>query len=204
MGGTNVLWIVVVLATVVLGIFGVVAARQRAVVRTAILRQRFGPEYDRAVQRMGVRRAERSLVDRIRHVERSRMRELSPEECARFESEWLEVQALFADDPTAAVVRANELVTRVMEARGYAADHPFERRASDLSVDHPDVVEHYRVARALARRISNGPGAEALKAEDLRQSLVHYRVIFADLLQPAEARDEPRGLPHTAVPSRSW
>jgi hypothetical protein len=68
-----------------------------------------------------------------------------------------------------------------MRARGYSADDGFDQRAADLSVDHPDVVQHYRAARALSVAGTH----EAINTEELRQAVVHYRALFADLLQPA-------------------
>jgi hypothetical protein len=51
-----------------------------------------------------------------------------------------------------------------------------------VSVDHPEVVEHYRQAHA----IHSGEGEST---EGLRQAMVHYRALFAQLLEPP-ARDD--------------
>src|SRR6266511_3958769 len=88
------------------------------------------------------------------------------------------IQAQFVDEPAAAVARANELIKEVMRARGYPADG-FEQRVADLSVAHPEVIEHYRAARALSDSKRN----EQINTEKLRQAVVHYRVLFSDLLQ---------------------
>jgi hypothetical protein len=69
----------------------------------------------------------------------------------------------------------------VMAARGYPLDD-FETRAADLSVDHPRVVENYRVARGVAIRREKGQA----ETEELRQAVVNYRALFEDLL---ESRD---------------
>ena len=58
----------------------------------------------------------------------------------------------------------------------------FDTRAADLSVEHPRVVENYRVARALAIRRGRG---EAV-TEELRQAVVNYRALFDDLLKTDE------------------
>jgi hypothetical protein len=178
------LWIIVGLATlVVLAIAAIALARgsrQRARQRSLMLRERFGPEYERTVERYGTRAGERVLAERVQRVENIRFRELSDAEHARFTSLWTTIQAQFVDDPRTAVARANELIKEVMRARGYSADTGFEQRAADLSVDHPDVVEHYRAAHDLAQT-----GAQAkMNTEQLRQAIVHYRALFADLLQP--------------------
>jgi hypothetical protein len=152
-----------------------------------MLRQRFGPEYERAVQAHGFRAAERMLAARVRRVERSHIRELSDFDRDRFLAMWNTIQAQFVDDPRVAVRRANELIVEVMRARGYSADDGFEQRADDLSVDHPEMVEHYRVARTLARAGTGKDARNSMSTEELRQAVVHFRALFADLLEPSRA-----------------
>ena len=72
----------------------------------------------------------------------------------------------------------NALVTDVMTARGYPMSD-FDRREEDLTVDHANVVHHYRAAREIAARHAR----HAAETEELRQALVHYRELFADLLE---------------------
>jgi len=156
-----------------------ITSRRRARVRTAELRQRFGPEYERAVQQLGSSgRAERELAKRTKRVEHISFRALNSADQARFSSTWRHIQAQFVDDPRAAVVGANELIKDVMRARGYQTDD-FDQRVADLSVDHPAVVQHYRAAHALA----DFTGSQPVNTEELRQAVVHYRALFADLLQ---------------------
>jgi hypothetical protein len=156
-----------------------IASRRRARARTAELRQRFGPEYDRAVHELGnPGRAERELAKRTKRVDHIQFHELNSADRARFSSTWRRVQAQFVDDPRAAVVGANELIKDVMRARGYPTDD-FDQRVADLSVDHPEVVQHYRAAHLLAESTDNQP----VDTEELRQAVVHYRALFADLLQ---------------------
>jgi hypothetical protein len=190
-----VLWtIVVVVAVAIVAGLAIAASRRRARMRRVELRRRFGPEYDRAVQEFGSEdRAERELAARTRRVAHLRFRELNEEDRARFESEWRDIQGRFVDDPLAAVASANELIKQVMQARGYPADG-FDQRVADLSVEHPDVVQHYRAARVL----SDPSRKESIGTEELRQAVVHYRVLFADLLeehgatiQPTPERREP-------------
>jgi hypothetical protein len=168
-----VIGVLVVIAVLALGWF--YSGRTR---RTR-LREKFGPEYERVVQDVGSEeRADALLGERARRVSKYRIRELEGDERSRFSDLWRRVQAKFVDDPAAAVTDADMLVTEVMTVRGYPmAD--FDRRAEDLTVDHPAVVEHYRHARGIAVRHARG-GAST---EDLRQALVHYRALFADLLE---------------------
>ena len=56
---------------------------------TAVLRKKFGPEYDRAVREQGSeRKAETKLADRERRVEKLSIRDLDPVEYERFSKQW--------------------------------------------------------------------------------------------------------------------
>ena len=70
-----------------------------------------------------------------------------------------------------------------MRDRGYPVDD-FDQRAADLSVDHPQVVDDYRAAHAIAARNDRSEAS----TEDLRQALVHYRSLFEELLRTAIRR----------------
>jgi urease gamma subunit len=72
-----------------------------------------------------------------------------------------------------------------MLKRGYPMGD-FERRAADISVDHPEVVAHYRAAQATAVRDGRGEA----DTEELRKAVVHYRALFDELLEVREARQE--------------
>ena len=187
MTDTTRMWIIIGLAVIALLVIAAVAARRgRARVRRVHLRERFGPEYDRVADELGSRtRADRELEARARRVEHMQFRDLSEADRVRFTSAWSRIQAQFVDDPTAAVARANQLIKEVMQARGYTSDG-FDQRVADLSVDHPEVVQHYRAARALSDADRNNP----VSTEELRQAVVHYRGVFADLLQVPEAPPE--------------
>lgn len=146
--------------------------------RTQRLHTRFGPEYDRMVQASGRRHAETELEHRAKRVEKFQIRKLSNEEQARFADSWRREQTHFVDDPRAAVENADRLVGEVMKARGYPVGE-FESRAADLSVDHPRVIENYRIAHEIALRDSGGDAS----TEDLRKAMVCYRALFEDLLE---------------------
>ena len=74
-----------------------------------------------------------------------------------------------------------------MRERGYPVED-FDQRAADLSVDHPDVVENYRQGHDLARRTVRGEG----DTESLRQAIVHYRALFAELVETHDADERER------------
>lgn len=175
-------WIVLILVALVVGAGAAWFFTQRQ--KSQRLRERFGPEYQRSVEEHGdPRRAEKELERRQERIAHLEIRPLPPEDRTRFADQWRSIQGLFVDDPKRAIAEADGLVTEVMRARGYpVAD--FEQRAADISVDHPQVVEHYRAADAIARSSDRGEAT----TEDLRQAMVHYRVLFEDLLEPETIR----------------
>jgi len=171
----------IVAAAVVLLVIAVMAwlyvRRQKTT--TAALRQKFGPEYDRAVLKHGSeRKAETQLSDREKRVEKLNLRDLDPMEREHFSKRWDAIQSRFIDSPKGAVTEADDLVSSLMKTRGYPVSD-FDQRASDISVDHPRVVENYRSAHEIALRV----GKDAANTEDLRAAMIHYRFLFEDLVQ---------------------
>ncbi len=148
------------------------------------LKTRFGPEYERTVNKLGDRtKAEAELREREKRVEGSAITALAPSDAARFTQAWNTLQGRFVDNPNGVVVQADHLVYELMQKRGYPMGD-FERRAADISVDHPSVVANYRAARAIALRDERGEA----DTEDLRKALVHYRALFDELLEVREAK----------------
>jgi len=184
---SNLQGIVVVVLILVAMLVMVVIATENGRRRREKLRRQFGPEYDRTVQQFGsVVKAERELLARSRRLQRIQLRDLNEGDRAHFSNVWAAVQAKFVDDPAGAVQEANLLIKTVMQSRGYPVED-FEHRVADLSVDHANVVQHYRAARELAH--ANREGRE--NTEELRQAFVHYRALFSDLLQEPTAGEHP-------------
>lgn len=154
--------------------------------RTKRLRERFGPEYDRAVDRIGDKRqAEDELEARMTHVQNLNIRSLTAEEVNRFSLEWQAIQAEFVDQPLASVQKANRLIREVMLARGYPVED-FEKRAADISVDYPDLVTNYRELHEIATKGKT----EKISTEEMRQAMVHGRELFENLVQPETKEEE--------------
>ncbi len=152
------------------------ASRRR---RSEALKERFGPEYDQAVQAHGDRhQAEEDLAARQKRVAALNILPLTAGERDHYAQQWKQVQAEFVDAPDQAIADADRLVQQVMQQRGYPLGD-FEQRAADISVDHPEVVTHYRVAHEIALK----QDTNSATTEDLRQAMVHYRALFNDLLQ---------------------
>jgi hypothetical protein len=176
---TTLITVLVVLAIVIVvaAVAGVVLSRRRA------LRQRFGPEYDRVVAEQEDRRAaENELRERERRHAELELRELDPAERERYSAGWDEVQLRFVDAPEQAVGEADELVTRVMADRGYPTNG-YDEQVTHLSVEHARTLDHYRKAHTIHEANERGEAS----TEQLRQALVHYRALFADLLGTQQA-----------------
>jgi hypothetical protein len=165
--------IVIVVIVVAAVLFMLTAANRRR-----RLRERFGPEYDRAVTERGNRReAEAELAERERHVRDLDIRPLSPSARNQYQSEWTAVQEQFVDAPQAAVTGAQTLVSAVMEDRGYPTQ-PYDQTLADLSVEHASTLDHFRAAHDISQNAAAGTAT----TEDLRQAMIHYRALFAELL----------------------
>jgi hypothetical protein len=153
--------------------------------RTRRLKQRFGPEYDRTLRTAGDQTAaERDLAAREARVKRMHIEELPAGARDRYAEEWRTVQTRFVDQPREALREADQLVENVMRDRGYPMSD-FEQRAADISPDHPQVVDNYRIAHGIAARSERGE----VSTEDMRQAMVHYRTLFNDLLGTSERRN---------------
>jgi hypothetical protein len=173
-------WIVIaVIAAIV--VLGALAYAWRAQ-RSQRLRKTFGPEYDRvAADAPSRREAEAELLERKKHHDELEIKPLDPSARDRYRARWQQTQARFVDDPAEAVGEADVLVQEVMRARGYPTDD-FDTRANDLSVDYPEVVEHYRAAHGVAVAQKRGNA----DTEDLRQAVKHYRALFENLVTDRE------------------
>ena len=179
--------LVTILVIVVIVVLVAVLLGQRR--RTQRLQQQFGPEYRRTVARAGDRRsAEADLSARRQRRRELEIVALEPAVRDRYVEAWRATQGRFVDDPAAATREADTLVGQVMRERGYPVDD-FEQRAADVSVDHPDVAENYRAAHAVHQAHEQGLAG----TDDLRQAFVHYRSLFAQLLDTeGDDREEAR------------
>ena len=96
--------IVVVIVIVVLVVIGAVAYAAQAQARRRGLRQRFGPEYDRAVdEHANTKEAEQELLAREKRHDGLDIRPLDPASRERHLTEWRQVQERFVDSPETAV-----------------------------------------------------------------------------------------------------
>jgi FtsZ-interacting cell division protein ZipA len=183
--------IIVVVAVVALVIGVMMMARRRRLQRV------FGQEYDRVVsEKQSPRKADAELAGRQRRVQRLDIRPLTPASRANYAAEWSAVQEQFVDQPQQAVTQAQSLVVSVMSERGYPAeDH--DQITADLSVEHAGVLDDFRAAQDISRSAAAGTAS----TEDLRQAMIHYRVLFGELLgDPDQAETQSAGVAPAATP----
>lgn len=181
--------VLVVAVIVIVAVVALLVLRQRS----AKLRERFGPEYDRVVAEKGNRfKAEAELESVEKRVRSYPLTTLSAADRDRFQQSWRKIQATFVDDPSRALTEADQLIGTVMVARGYPPSD-FENRAAEISVDHATVVEHYRAGHEIALRHAQRQAT----TEDLRKGMIHYRALFEELMGeeqvPLRARAVGRG-----------
>jgi len=176
---------VVIVIIVVLVVAAAVAAVFYQRRRSAQLQQRFGEEYERMVRQTDDRRAaEKDLREREKRRSHLEVTPLAGADAARYRDEWSGIQLRFVDQPADAVRQADRIVVQMMRDCGYPVDD-FDQRVDDISVDHPDVAQHYRDAHAVAVAQANGEA----DTEQLRQAVTAYRRLVDALLRDSGSRD---------------
>ncbi len=191
--------VVIVLLVLALAAAGFLVSRRRNSER---LQEHYGPEYERSVSETGNRRdAEAQLTEREKRHDKLDVRDLRPEERDRFQASWDAIQRGFVDDPVQSVRDADRLVADIMRTRGYPVGDPADdkdRRAEDVSVEHPEVVQHYREAQAVRAAVEHGTA----DTEQQRHAVASYRELVDALLLghgPANSHSNGRHPADTAA-----
>ncbi|WP_199431286.1 hypothetical protein [Qaidamihabitans albus] len=194
-------WLVVVIVIAAVAVIGVVAWLAYQERQRQRLRQRFGAEYDRTVERHGSRRAaHRDLAHREQRHSKLDIRPLSPSARERYVQQWALIQEEFVDRPARAVGEADRLLVEAMAERGYPTDG-YDQQVADLSVRHARTLENYRKAHSTMREHERTEAS----TEALRDAMVRYRTVFEDLIEDdagdpveednASRPSRPRGMP---------
>lgn len=177
--------VIVILIVVILALFAVSAGLYFRRRRSEQLREQFGPEYEREVASAPNRAAaEKDLQARQKRHNTLDIRPLERDERVGYRESWDKLQSEFVDSPGDAVREADRLVIAIMATRGYPTDD-FDQRAADVSVEHPEVVEHYRRAHQIALAHAHGDAG----TEDLRQAAISYRSLVQALLDDTTQDD---------------
>jgi hypothetical protein len=179
---------IVAIVIVVIIVAAVIAAASLAA-RRRRLQRRFGPEYDRMAAD-GRLRAEAELSRRERRVRDLDIRPLDPSARASYQAQWTTIQQQFVDQPAEAVSGAQLLITAVLADRGYPTED-LDQVMADLSVDHAATLGHFRTAQDISGRVDGGTAS----TEDLRQAMIHYRLLFEDMLGETAGHDSTEPVP---------
>lgn len=192
----TVLVLVIVIVLLVLGLIAC-ASMLRAARRSAQLRERHGPEYERTLRQTGDRQAaEEELADREKRYSALDVRDLEPDERERFATSWAAIQRGFVDDPAQAVRQADGLIVDILRTRGFP-EQDAERRTDDLAVEHPRIVEDYRRARATRAATDSGDAG----TEQQRAAVTSYRRLVDALLEGSGRKPEATGTPAAHKPA---
>lgn len=172
------IWIAIAIGVIILILLIATITRRQ---RSEHLRKQFGPEYDRHVRTIGSQsKAEADLAAREQRYRKLDIRPLTPGAKQRYLDEWRALQSRFVDEPRTAIHEADVLIEQVMRDRGYPIGD-YGRQTEDLSVEHADVLDSYRVAHAISQRSDAGN----VTTEDMRQAVVAYRSLFERLIGAA-------------------
>jgi hypothetical protein len=100
-----------------------------------------------------------------------------------WEGEWQAVEPLLAESPTEALSEADDLVARMMGARGF----PLEERDGEAPAE-PETVREFVEARRVTRQIDSG---ESYDPGDVAIAVESYRTLYAYLLELGPTADAP-------------
>ena len=167
----------IVVAVLVLAAVGMALVRRR---RRSHLKERFGPEYDRAVSTTGKRDAEKRLTEVEQQHDDLEIRALPSTTRDRYLDEWRQAESRFVSDPNDAVRAADRIVLRVLEERGYPTDGDLDNRTAHVAADYPEAVSRYRHAHEMVSDADQS-------TESLRKAMVDLRVVFEELLERERA-----------------
>ena len=182
MTSTTLLIIILVVVAVValLAVFFISRRSSSQQERQERARREYGPEYERAVQKLGSeQKAEQELRERRERLE-SRVRPLSEESRRRYDEQWRRVEQTFVDEPAASLDDADRVVGEILAERNFPTDSRQEA-SKGVGVMHPGVVEDFREAQRVHREAIRSEDETSL--EQMRQAIQKYRSVYERLTE---------------------
>lgn len=193
---STVLIVVAVIVVIAVAVGAVLYATGRGGGRAG-LKRRFGPEYDRTVNRHNgdVKAAENELAERVKRHGDFRPSPLPAEARDQYVAHWAGLQERFVDSPRQAVTEAEKLISRLAGDRGFPDVGQRSDHLDALSVHHAHQVDGYR-------RVHHAASEEGRDAstEELREAMVEARQLFERLVLDSK-EDTPRE--RRAIPGRN-
>ena len=89
-------------------------------------------------------------------------------------TEWEAIDPLLKESPTEALAEADDLVARMMQARGF----PLEAREGE-ELTEPETILSFKEARRVTRQIDSG---ESYDPGDVAVAVETYRELYRELL----------------------
>jgi hypothetical protein len=91
-----------------------------------------------------------------------------------WESEWQAVEPLLHESPSEALSEADDLIARMMQARGFPL---VEREGEELT--EPETIREFTEARRITQQVESG---ESFDPGDVAVAVEAYRTLYAYLL----------------------
>ena len=169
-------WALVALVLLAVVVLAVVLASARATRRrTAIRSETSGSGSQPGSTSTTEPRTEVDLRDRQdRHID---LRALPDVARNRYVEEWLAIQERSVENPVQSVIDAETLLSQVLVERGYPGGDD-EEHLQLVCDDHPGLADSLRAVSVVRHRVGGG----LISPEDLREAMMHYRLLFIDLL----------------------
>ena len=92
-----------------------------------------------------------------------------------WESEWSDLEERMRDDPSDALLELDDLIARMMQARGV----PLEERDGQVEID-PETVRSFVEARRVAQQVGAG---EDVDIGDIALAINNYTELYTGLLE---------------------
>jgi len=182
--------VAIIIFVVIVLVIAVVVYTRRQENAKRRMRTSFGPEYARASAEYGGQQAaDRELARRSQVYGRLRLEPISTADRDFYTTYWDNIRSGFLDDPSAALSGAEQLIARLIEARGYPVDDRGEQLAL-LSVRHGGALASYRQALWVSERVRTD--STSIPTEVKREALMQYQTFLDDLLTEPGAVVPPR------------
>ena len=87
-----------------------------------------------------------------------------------WETEWQALESLVEDSPREALGELDDLVERILEARGFAPNDPVASAG-----DEPEILANFRAAREITLGSERG---DDISPGDVAQAIEDYRLVY--------------------------
>ena len=87
-----------------------------------------------------------------------------------WETEWQALESLVEDSPRGALGELDDLVERILEARGFAPNDPVASAG-----DEPEILANFRAAREITLGSERG---DDISPGDVAQAIEDYRLVY--------------------------